>query len=78
MYEWPYPSSACSNVSGAQRELLKFYANMSSNVSVYCTIPARRDPDADSRPCFERPQRWLMLQIMGVLIIFFLLFVLVT
>ncbi|KAI4528958.1 t-SNARE [Schizophyllum commune Loenen D] len=42
-----------SNVSGAQRELLKYYASISSN-------------------------RWLMLKIFGVLIVFFLLFILVT
>ncbi|RSH79920.1 cis-Golgi t-SNARE syntaxin [Apiotrichum porosum] len=42
-----------SNVSGAQRELLKYYANISSN-------------------------RWLMLKIFGVLIIFFLVFILVS
>jgi syntaxin 5 len=44
---------ASSNVQGAQRELLKYYASVSSN-------------------------RWLMLKIFGVLIIFFLLFILVT
>ncbi|KAH7885975.1 t-SNARE [Phlebopus sp. FC_14] len=42
-----------SNVSGAQRELLKYYANISSN-------------------------RWLMLKIFGVLIVFFLVFILVS
>ncbi|KAL1407282.1 Integral membrane protein SED5 [Vanrija albida] len=41
------------NVSGAQRELLKYYASISSN-------------------------RWLMLKIFGVLIIFFLVFILVS
>ncbi|ADV24543.1 syntaxin 5 [Cryptococcus gattii Ru294] len=42
-----------ANVSGAQRELLKYYASVSSN-------------------------RWLMLKIFGVLIIFFLVFILVS
>lgn len=42
-----------SNVSGAQRELLKYYASISSN-------------------------RWLMLKIFGVLIVFFLVFILVS
>jgi len=42
-----------SNVSGAQRELLKYYASISSN-------------------------RWLMLKIFGVLIVFFLIFILVS
>ncbi|CAK9786950.1 unnamed protein product [Cutaneotrichosporon oleaginosum] len=42
-----------ANVSGAQRELLKYYASISSN-------------------------RWLMLKIFGVLIIFFLVFILVS
>jgi len=42
-----------SNVSGAQRELLKYYASISSN-------------------------RWLMLKVFGVLIVFFLIFVLVS
>ena len=42
-----------SNVSGAQRELLKYYASISSN-------------------------RWLMLKVFGVLIVFFLVFILVT
>jgi len=42
-----------ANVSGAQRELLKYYASISSN-------------------------RWLMLKVFGVLIVFFLLFVLVS
>ncbi|KAL7414225.1 t-SNARE [Mrakia frigida] len=42
-----------NNVSGAQRELLKYYASVSSN-------------------------RWLMVKIFGVLIIFFLMFILVT
>lgn len=42
-----------SNVGGAQRELLKYYASISSN-------------------------RWLMLKIFGVLIVFFLLFILVS
>ncbi|PFH54851.1 hypothetical protein AMATHDRAFT_52844 [Amanita thiersii Skay4041] len=42
-----------SNVSGAQRELLKYYASISSN-------------------------RWLMLKVFGVLIVFFLLFILVS
>jgi len=42
-----------SNVSGAQRELLKYYSSISSN-------------------------RWLMLKLFGVLIIFFLLFILVS
>jgi len=42
-----------SNVSGAQRELLKYYANISSN-------------------------RWLMLKVFGVLIVFFLVFILVS
>jgi len=42
-----------SNVSGAQRELLKYYANISSN-------------------------RWLMLKVFGVLIVFFLIFILVS
>ncbi|KAE8244945.1 hypothetical protein A4X13_0g6158 [Tilletia indica] len=41
------------NVGGAQRELLKYYASVSSN-------------------------RWLMLKIFGVLIVFFLVFVLVS
>ncbi|SPO20280.1 probable syntaxin, vesicular transport protein [Ustilago trichophora] len=41
------------NVGGAQRELLKYYASVSSN-------------------------RWLMLKIFGVLIVFFLLFILVS
>ncbi|PWN34791.1 t-SNARE [Meira miltonrushii] len=41
------------NVSGAQRELLKYYASVSSN-------------------------RWLMLKIFGVLIVFFLIFILVS
>nr|ODO04322.1 syntaxin 5 [Cryptococcus depauperatus CBS 7855] len=41
------------NVSGAQRELLKYYASVTSN-------------------------RWLMLKIFGVLIIFFLVFILVS
>ncbi|KAF8349704.1 t-SNARE [Amanita rubescens] len=42
-----------SNVGGAQRELLKYYASISSN-------------------------RWLMLKIFGVLIVFFLIFILVS
>jgi len=42
-----------SNVSGAQRELLKYYSSISSN-------------------------RWLMLKIFGVLIVFFLVFILVS
>ncbi|GBE77792.1 Integral membrane protein [Sparassis crispa] len=42
-----------SNVSGAQRELLKYYASISSN-------------------------RWLILKIFGVLIVFFLIFILVS
>ncbi|CAK5280615.1 unnamed protein product [Mycena citricolor] len=42
-----------ANVSGAQRELLKYYASISSN-------------------------RWLMLKIFGVLIVFFLVFILVS
>ncbi|KAG9314194.1 t-SNARE [Chiua virens] len=42
-----------SNVSGAQRELLKYYASISNN-------------------------RWLMLKIFGVLIVFFLVFILVS
>ncbi|KAK2461597.1 hypothetical protein APHAL10511_006060 [Amanita phalloides] len=42
-----------SNVSGAQRELLKYYASIASN-------------------------RWLMLKVFGVLIVFFLLFILVS
>ncbi|CDO73471.1 hypothetical protein BN946_scf185013.g106 [Trametes cinnabarina] len=42
-----------SNVSGAQRELLKYYASISSN-------------------------RWLMLKVFGVLIVFFLIFILVS
>jgi len=42
-----------SNVSGAQRELLKYYSSISSN-------------------------RWLMLKLFGVLIIFFLIFILVS
>jgi len=42
-----------SNVHGAQRELLKYYANISSN-------------------------RWLMLKVFGVLIVFFLVFILVS
>ncbi|CDZ96706.1 SNARE protein SED5/Syntaxin 5 [Phaffia rhodozyma] len=46
-------SDISNNVSGAQRELLKYYASVSGN-------------------------RWLMLKIFGVLIIFFLLFILVT
>ncbi|PWN94975.1 t-SNARE [Tilletiopsis washingtonensis] len=41
------------NVDGAQRELLKYFANVSSN-------------------------RWLMLKIFGVLIVFFLLFIVVS
>lgn len=41
------------NISGAQRELLKYYANISSN-------------------------RWLFLKIFGVLIVFFLLWVMVS
>jgi len=49
----PLHRPASSNVQGAQRELLKYYASVSSN-------------------------RWLMLKIFGVLIIFFLLFILVT
>jgi len=42
-----------SNVGGAQRELLKYYASISSN-------------------------RWLMLKVFGILIVFFLLFILVS
>ncbi|KAH7914776.1 t-SNARE [Hygrophoropsis aurantiaca] len=42
-----------SNVDGAQRELLKYYASISSN-------------------------RWLMLKVFGVLIVFFLVFILVS
>ncbi|KAG8960801.1 cis-Golgi t-SNARE syntaxin [Tulasnella sp. 419] len=42
-----------NNVSGAQRELLKYYASISSN-------------------------RWLMLKVFGVLIVFFLVFILVS
>jgi len=42
-----------SNVSGAQKELLKYYSSISSN-------------------------RWLMLKLFGVLIIFFLVFILVS
>ncbi|BGP57157.1 Integral membrane protein SED5 [Rhodotorula sphaerocarpa] len=42
-----------ANVSGAQSELLKYYASVSSN-------------------------RWLMMKVFGVLIVFFLLFVLVS
>jgi len=42
-----------ANVSGAQRELLKYYASISSN-------------------------RWLMLKVFGVLIVFFLIFILVS
>jgi len=42
-----------SNVQGAQRELLKYYASISSN-------------------------RWLMLKVFGVLIVFFLVFILVS
>jgi len=42
-----------SNVSGAQRELLKYYASISSN-------------------------RWLLLKVFGVLIIFFLVLILVS
>lgn len=42
-----------NNVSGAQRELLKYYASISSN-------------------------RWLMLKVFGVLIVFFLIFILVS
>ncbi|KAK4685223.1 syntaxin 5, partial [Tremellales sp. Uapishka_1] len=42
-----------ANVTGAQRELLKYYASVTSN-------------------------RWLMLKIFGVLIIFFLVFILVS
>ncbi|PIL31706.1 hypothetical protein GSI_06409 [Ganoderma sinense ZZ0214-1] len=42
-----------TNVSGAQRELLKYYASISSN-------------------------RWLMLKVFGVLIAFFLIFILVS
>ncbi|KII94155.1 hypothetical protein PLICRDRAFT_50139 [Plicaturopsis crispa FD-325 SS-3] len=42
-----------SNVGGAQRELLKYYASISSN-------------------------RWLMLKVFGVLIVFFLIFILVS
>ncbi|KAJ6575359.1 t-SNARE [Mycena capillaripes] len=42
-----------SNVSGAQRELLKYYASISSN-------------------------RWLMVKIFGVLIVFFLVYILVS
>ncbi|KAF9015580.1 t-SNARE [Cyathus striatus] len=42
-----------ANVSGAQRELLKYYASISSN-------------------------RWLMLKVFGVLIVFFLVFILVS
>ncbi|KAH8920411.1 t-SNARE [Atractiella rhizophila] len=46
-------SDIANNVEGAQRELLKYYASISSN-------------------------RWLMLKVMGVIIIFFLLFILVS
>jgi len=42
-----------NNVSGAQRELLKYYESISSN-------------------------RWLMIKVFGVLIVFFLLFILVS
>jgi len=42
-----------NNVSGAQRELLKYYASISNN-------------------------RWLMLKLFGVLIVFFLVFILVS
>jgi len=42
-----------NNVSGAQRELLKYYAGITSN-------------------------RWLMLKVFGVLIVFFLVFILVS
>jgi len=42
-----------SNVNSAQRELLKYYASISSN-------------------------RWLMLKVFGVLIVFFLVFILVS
>jgi syntaxin 5 len=42
-----------ANVGGAQRELLKYYASISSN-------------------------RWLMLKVVGVLIVFFLVFILVS
>jgi len=42
-----------NNVSGAQRELLKYYASISSN-------------------------RWLMLKVFGVIIVFFLVFILVS
>ncbi|KAJ7446415.1 t-SNARE [Mycena galericulata] len=42
-----------ANVGGAQRELLKYYASISSN-------------------------RWLMLKIFGVIIVFFLVFILVS
>jgi len=42
-----------SNVSGAQKELLKYYASISNN-------------------------RWLMMKVFGVLIVFFLLFILVS
>ncbi|KAJ7651711.1 t-SNARE [Mycena polygramma] len=42
-----------ANVGGAQRELLKYYASISSN-------------------------RWLMLKVFGVLIVFFLVFILVS
>jgi syntaxin 5 len=42
-----------SNIGGAQRELLKYYASISSN-------------------------RWLMLKVFGVLIVFFLIFILVS
>lgn len=42
-----------SNVGGAQRELLKYYASISNN-------------------------RWLMLKVFGVLIVFFLIFILVS
>ncbi|CAE6519742.1 unnamed protein product [Rhizoctonia solani] len=42
-----------NNVAGAQRELLKYYASISSN-------------------------RWLMLKVFGVLIVFFLVFILVS
>lgn len=42
-----------ANVSGAQRELLKYYASISGN-------------------------RWLMLKVFGVLIVFFLIFILVS
>lgn len=46
-------SDIANNVGGAQRELLRYYASMSSN-------------------------RWLMLKVFGVIIVFFLLLVLVT